>query len=370
MSTRSKDPFVPAGNLAGINDAYLDLVNRAISAGTLVGGQIVSDFESDLARYLDSNHVFSLASGMDALILSLIALQLPSKSRVLVADNAGGYASLAVLSAGHVPVFCDVSAETFLIDLESIGDRVNGANALIMTHLYGQMGNMAEVMSWARERNILVIEDCAQSFGAAQLEKKSGTFGDIGAFSFYPTKNLGGIGDGGAICTSNQDYANRIKTLRQYGWSDRYNIVHANARNSRLDSINATVLRAKLSSIDANNRTRREILQKYVDAFGDTPFFSYKFVAADNVAHLAVGKTSNTQEMIKFFQENGIELSRHYPIPDSKQTGLNYLGVEFSNPVSQQVCEQVISIPIYPWLTEEQVNHVCEVIKIWCKQNA
>ena len=361
---------MPAGNLAGINDDYLELVNRAISAGKLVGGQIVSDFENDLAKYLDSKHVFSLASGMDALILSLTALQLPAKSRVLVADNAGGYASLAVLSTGHVPVFCDVSAKTFLIDLESLGDQVKGAQALIMTHLYGQMGNMAEVMSWARERNIRVIEDCAQSFGASQSDKKSGTFGDIGAFSFYPTKNLGGIGDGGAICTSNQDYANRIKSLRQYGWSDRYNIVHANARNSRLDSINAAVLKAKLGSIDANNQTRREILQKYVDAFGDTPFFSYNVVARDNVAHLAVGKTSNTQEMIKVFQENGVELSRQYPIPDSKQTGLNYLGVDFNNPVSQEVCEQVISIPIYPWLTEEQVDHVCDVIKIWCKQNA
>ena len=370
MSAVTKDLFVPAGNLAGINDAYLDLVNRAISAGTLVGGQIVSDFENDLAKYLDTKHVFSVASGMDALILSLTALQLPPKSRVLVADNAGGYASLAVLSTGHVPVFCDVSPDTFLIDLESLGDRVRGAKALIMTHLYGQMGNMAEVISWAREKNIPVIEDCAQSFGATQLNKKSGTFGDIGAFSFYPTKNLGGIGDGGAICTSNQVYADRIKSLRQYGWSDRYNVVHANARNSRLDSINAVVLSAKLKSIDSNNQNRREILQKYVDAFGAIPFFSYSVVAADNVAHLAVGRTPNTQEMITVFQENGVELSRHYPIPDSKQTGLNYLGVEFSTPVSQEVCEKVISIPLYPWLTEEQVDHVCKVIKIWCKRNA
>jgi len=370
VSAVTKDPFVPAGNLAGINDAYLEFVNRAITAGTLVGGQIVSDFENDLAKYLDSAHVFSLASGMDALILSLTALQLPPKSRVLVADNAGGYASLAVLSTGHVPVFCDVSAETFLIDLESLGDRVNGAKALIMTHLYGQMGNMEVVMSWAKKRNISVIEDCAQSFGATQFDKKSGTFGDIGAFSFYPTKNLGGIGDGGAICTSNQNYADRIKSLRQYGWSDRYNIVHANARNSRLDSINAAVLRAKLSSIDTDNQTRREILQKYVDAFGEIPFFSYNGVAADNVAHLAVGRTPNTKKMIKFFQENGVELSRHYPIPDSKQNGLNYLGVEFGTPVSQEVCEQVVSIPIYPWLTEEQIDHVCNVIKLWCKHNA
>jgi dTDP-4-amino-4,6-dideoxygalactose transaminase len=369
VSAVAKDPFVPAGNLAGVNDGYLELVNRAITAGTLVGGQIVSDFENDLEKYLDSKHVFTLASGMDALILSLTALQLTPKSRVLVADNAGGYASLAVLSTGHVPVFCDVSAKTFLIDLDSLGDRVNGAKALIMTHLYGQMGNMEEVMSWARERSISVIEDCAQSFGATQLNKKSGTFGDIGAFSFYPTKNLGGIGDGGAICTSNQNYADRIKSLRQYGWSGRYNIVHANARNSRLDSINAAVLRAKLYSIDADNQTRREILQKYVDAFGEVRFFTYNVVAADNAAHLAVGRTPNTKEMIKFFQENGVELSRHYPIPDSKQSGLNYLGVKFSTPVSQEVCDQVVSIPIYPWLTEEQVNHVCKVIKLWCKHN-
>ena len=146
-------------------------------------------------------------------------------------------------------------------------------------------------------------------------------------------------------------------------------IVQSDARNSRLDSINAAVLSAKLKLIDLENQKRQKILELYVESFSDFEFFPYKKVAQDNVAHLAVGRTKNPQEMINFYLKNGIELSRHYPIPDSEQKGLNYLGILSETPVTRKLCAQVVSIPIYPWLTEDQISQVCLVSKMWCEIN-
>ena len=367
-STRGKF-VVPAGNLAGQNSAYIRAISDQLESGSLIGGVAVTTFEKNLASYLDSNHVLSLASGMDALIIALTALNLPPMSRVLVADNAGGYSSLAVLSAGHRPIFCDVNPLDFNIDVNFVNDFPDEIKAVIVTHLYGRMANMNSIMAWAKLNNIKVIEDCAQSIGAMLDEKQAGTFGDIGTFSFYPTKNLGGIGDGGAICTDNDLYADRVKRIRQYGWKNRYNISEKFARNSRLDSINAAVLDEKLKTLDEANRRRREILSRYISAFPPGVFFQDRKLHLDNVAHLSVGVCENPIEMINFFDQEGVELTRHYPIPDSHQEGLNYLGVERSTPISHRLCNQVVSLPIYPWLTDYQVDLVCNVAEKWSKSH-
>lgn len=369
LSKSRQDFVVPAGNLAGQNSEYLGAIAEQLKSGSLIGGNAVLKFERNLASYLGVNHVMSLASGMDALIIGLTALNLPKMSKILVADNAGGYASLAVLSAGHRPVFCDVNQTNFEIDIKFATRFSDEIRAVVVTHLYGRMADMKVITHWARQNDIKVIEDCAQSIGAIQNERQAGTFGDIGTYSFYPTKNLGGIGDGGAICTNNEVYAERINKLRQYGWEQRYNMSEKFARNSRLDSINAAVLDAKLQKLDEANQRRREILARYISAFPQGYFFQEQEVALDNVAHLAVGVCENQADMINFFADYGVELTRHYPIPDSLQSGLNYLGIDEETPVSHRLCKQVVSIPIYPWLKENQVELICTVADKWSVYN-
>jgi len=368
MSAKSMQFIVPAGNLAGVNSPYAEVIQGVVDTGNLIGGEQVIAFENELAIFLGSKYALSLASGMDALIIALKALELPEKSNVVVADNAGGYASLAVLSAGHRPVFCDVQEHNFLIGLDNIQTYKSKIDAIVVTHLYGQMANMFSLVDWAKSNKVPIIEDCAQSFGAVQNEKRAGTFGTIGGFSYYPTKNLGGIGDGGAICTDDHDLANRVHVLRQYGWTKRYNIESKGGRNSRLDSINAAVLRVKLRNIDQENDKRREIFKKYLSSAQDSTFFHNKIVSQENVVHLAVGTYDTPEDMISFFKTNGVELTRHYPIRDSDQKGLNYLGVDLPTPLSQKLCNTVISVPLYPWLTDDQISHVCASLEEWGKR--
>ena len=367
MNSHKAPYLVPAGNLAGVNGKYAQMVTQVLESGNLIGGKYVQTLESGLARYLNSKYVFTVASGMDALILSLTSLGLPEDSRVLVADNGGGYASLAVLSSKLKPVFCDVSEKDYLVNTETLGKFAGDAKAVIVTHLYGQMADMAAITTWAKGREMFIIEDCAQSFGAVQNGNHAGTIGDVGAFSFYPTKNLGGIGDGGAICTDNELIATQISALRQYGWQNKYNISIENARNSRMDAINAAVLVDKLSEIDLQNERRREILSRYLRAAEGIDFFPYKQINLDNVAHLAVGITKTPEKMIGFFADRSIELTRHYPVQDSQQAGLNGNGSILNTDTAKWLCGSVVSLPIYPWMSDEQVTHVCNSLVEWGK---
>ncbi len=369
MNSLEAPYFVPAGNLAGVNGKYGQLVAQVLESGNLIGGKYVHTLESKLTRYLNSKYVFTVASGMDALILSLTSLGLPENSPVLVADNGGGYASLAVLSSKLKPIFCDVSEDNYLVNTKTLSKFEGNAKAIIVTHLYGQMADMAAISSWAKDRGIFIIEDCAQSFGAVQNGKHAGTIGDLGAYSFYPTKNLGGIGDGGAICTDNELMAAQISALRQYGWLNKYDISIENARNSRMDAINAAVLTDKLSEIDLQNARRREILSRYLRASEGIGFFPYKQINADNVAHLAVGISKTPEKMIEYFADKGIELTRHYPLQDSQQLGLNQNGSTLNTDTAKWLCESVVSLPIYPWLSDEQVSHVCNSLVEWGKSD-
>jgi len=353
---------VPFGSLAAVNSDYTSRVIEVVETGELIGGRYVEEFEGELAKYLEVGHIVSVASGMDALTLSLLSLDLPAKSKILVANNAGGYASLAALNAGHIPLFCDVSTETYLVTLENIQNLNIVPNAIILTHLYGKMAEIERILIWANDLNIPIIEDCAQSIGAEHNGKKAGTFGILGCFSFYPTKNLGGIGDGGAISTNNSKIAKRIRELKQYGWSGRYQVQERHGMNSRLDAINAAVLSSKLLEVDKHNAVRREILRRYHDADISNQLFSKITIDKSHVAHLAVGTTEDPPKFIDYFQKRDIEVSRHYPFPDSELSGLNYNSSLYELPVSRKLCREVVSMPLYPQLSEIQIDHICATI--------
>jgi dTDP-4-amino-4,6-dideoxygalactose transaminase len=224
---------------------------------------------------------------------------------------------------------------------------------------------MEPILNWAEKNNVKVIEDCAQAFGAKVNGKFAGTFGDIGCFSFYPTKNLGGIGDGGAIVASAPKIVRSVRNLKQYGWRSRYDISEKNGRNSRLDAINAAVLSAKLKEIDADNVRRREIYASYLEADSGGEIFQNRNLDESNVVHLAVGITQSPKKLIQFFENKGIEVGQHYPIPDSKQTGLTYASEIRPTPKAILHCESNVSFPIFPHMNNGQVRSVSRAISDW-----
>jgi aminotransferase EvaB len=354
---------VPFGRLADSNNEYLSNVREVIESGELIGGKYVNEFEIRLAAYLRTEHVVSVASGMDALTLAILSLNLQPDSKILVANNAGGYASLAVLNAGHIPLFCDVSIDSYLITFENIQELKVVPAAIILTHLYGKMTDIMEIRDWADDLNIPIIEDCAQAIGAEMDGLKAGTIGTLGCFSFYPTKNLGGIGDGGAIATNDAKLASKIRNLKQYGWHTRYQIQEKHGINSRLDAINSSVLTAKIDSLDVVNNVRRNILKQYRTVDFDNNFFDISNIDNSHVAHLAVGRASSPTNFIDYFKRKGIEVSRHYPYPDSELPGLNYKSEKCDLKNSKVLCNQVVSLPLYPSLSADQIELVCSALK-------
>jgi dTDP-4-amino-4,6-dideoxygalactose transaminase len=356
---------VPFGALARVNDQYISNIAGVLDSGKLVGGEYVEEFEEKFATYVGSDHCVSVASGMDALQLGIQALELPPRSKVCVVDIGGGYASLAVLSSGHIPVFCDINPLTSTLDFTKMKESNVKPAAIIVTHLYGQINYDEDFFMWAQEQEIFIIEDCAQASGAKLDGKMAGTFGILSCFSFYPTKNLGGIGDGGAICTSQPQVATKLKQLKNYGWGERYNIQINGGRNSRLDAINAAVLLEKLKILDNENSRRRTIFEIYREADSRQEFFPDFSRTEDFVAHLAVGRALDSIKFRDYFLNNGIETSRHYPYQDSAQPGLNQHSDHTDNPHAQNWCSQVVTLPIYPDLKEEQIQLVSSTLKSW-----
>ena len=360
--------LVPSGNLSLENSRYSSNILEVLESGELIGGRFVEKFEKELAVYLGVNYVISTASGTDSLILALLSLEIPSNSKIAVANNAGGYASLAALSAGMTPIFCDVSENSGLIDLQSLEKLECVPDVLIITHLYGQMLDMKEITNWTGKNEVILIEDCAQAMGAKFGDKYAGTFGEIGCFSFYPTKNLGGIGDGGAIVSNSGKFADRIRLLKQYGWKEKYNSEIDKGRNSRLDAINASVLSAKLKSLELQNITRRNILNAYIQAIPKENFLIDGELDEKHVAHLAVLRVNEPNTFIKFFANNSIQIARHYPFPDSTQKGLNFKSSRVDTPNTVILCKSVVSLPLFPELTNIQIELVANTLFQWHRE--
>ena len=371
MKDNKSSEIIPFGDLTRSKDSAFQAVQSVLESGKLIGGYYVEKFEAEMAKYLETPFLTSVASGTDALTLGLKSLDLPLGSRVLVADNAGGYASIATQNAGYIPIFCDVNLETALIDLENILKINQKFSAIIVTHLYGKMANVEEIVEWAAKHGIFVIEDCAQSIGAKSNGKYSGTIAHIGCFSFYPTKNLNGIGDGGAICTNDEKLFRRIKALKQYGWEKRYFSEFFGGQNSRLDAINASVLSFRLANLNQNNEKRRQIHFRYANSFkkGAANSLLSRQNSFSDVFHLSVFRVNEPQIFLDFFMRNGIECSRHYPFTDSSQPGIHGILVS-KNENANQLCREVVSLPLYPELNEFEINRVCETIDFWSKEFA
>lgn len=357
----SSDSRIALFSAAAVNRG-IDLqgaLSRVLASNSFILGQEVARFEAEFASHVGSAHCISVANGTDALELALRAVGVQPGQSVICVANAGFYSSTAIHLVGATPRYVDVDPSTLTMAPQAL-DRAIGQRpaAVIATHLYGQLADIESLARICRDRGVPLIEDCAQAHGALRGGRRAGSFADIGCFSFYPTKNLGAIGDGGAVVTQDDRLAAAVRALRQYGWSEKYQVARLGGRNSRLDELQAAVLRAKLPHLDRQNEQRRVIARRYDDAFRGTALRLPPSLGEDFVAHLYVVRSARRQALRDHLLERGVATDVHYPIADTLQPAWQGARAAEPLPVTQEACASVLSLPCYPGLAEAQVEHV------------
>lgn len=341
-------------------------VERVMQSGWYVLGREGASFEESFASYCGARACVGLASGTDALELALRAVGVAAGSRVATVANAGFYTSTALLAIGATPVFVDVDRSTYLMDLHALSRTVaEGVDAVVVTHLYGRLCDMDGLRQVVGPRRLPIIEDCAQAHGAARGGRKAGAFGDAAAFSFYPTKNLGAVGDGGALVTNDPDIADKVRLLRQYGWNPKYHVTMRGARNSRLDEMQAAVLLAKLPYLDHWNARRREIAERYANGVRNPLVQTPALCGGEAVAHLYVIACESRDSLREHLAVADVMTEIHYPVLDCNQAALANTGEWPALPVSEWLSDRVLTLPCFPELTNEEVDFVIARINEW-----
>lgn len=352
-----------SSKLANENVDLLGALKRVVDSNWYVLGREVEAFETEFAHYQGVNSCVALANGTDALEIALRTLGIGHGKRVAVVANAGFYGSTAVLAVGAQPVYVDVDAHTLTMALAELKQALAlGVDAVIVTHLYGQMADIESISAVTASANVPLIEDCAQSSGAVRNKRHAGSFSDIACYSFYPTKNLGAIGDGGAITMNSIEYDARARRLRQYGWSNKYKVVEQGGCNSRLDELQAAILREKLPLLDGWNEQRRSIALRYTTAFSDLPVNVPVSVKEDYVAHLFVIRVADRTTFMAHMQSCGISTDIHYPIPDHFQPAYSHNN-KLLLPVTEKVCKEIVTLPCFPGLDDESVTRVVDAVR-------
>lgn len=364
--------LIPVNDLgryaASVRDAASARAAEVIASGYYILGPWTQQFERAFADYVGQPHCIGVGNGTDALEIALRCVGVDAGDRVVLAANAAMYGTGAALAIGAEPVFADVDPAHGLLTVEAIERAVGnlGAKAVIVTHLYGRLAQMEALVAFARARGIAVVEDCAQAHGAADAAgTRAGAFGDIATFSFYPTKNLGAVGDGGAIVCADDKLADRARQLRQYGWTRKYCNAVPHGRNSRLDELQAALLQLFLSDLDARNAARRQVANRY-SAEIQHPAIVVPGAAGDEfVAHLFVVQTTDRDHLAAHLRDSGVATDIHYPTPDYRQPvhGDRFSGVFL--PVTERLCDQVLTLPCFPELRSDEVDRVVAACNTW-----
>jgi dTDP-4-amino-4,6-dideoxygalactose transaminase len=344
-------------------EELLEATARVLDSGYAIHGAEHAAFERELAAYIGVREAVGVASGTDALELAIKAVMPEGRTRVLTAGNAGAYTSTATVRAGFEPVYADVDATTLCLTAESVADRLEGVGVIVVTHLYGRLGDALSLRALCDANGIALVEDCAQAIGAVRDGRYAGSFGHAATISFYPTKNLGAIGDGGAVVTDDERLAARLRMLRQYGWETKYRATLPGGTNSRLDELQAAFLRIRLRSIDGFNARRREIVERYREA---TTNGSLAVLPADgphHAAHLAIARSTRRDEVRAHLTAAGIATDVHFPLPDWKQAAFADFAPADELDATVAACKEVLSLPLFPELTDDEVELVCEALR-------
>ena len=341
-----------------------EVLCKVAASGIYSLGPQVAAFEEEFAAYLGVAGVVGVASGTDALEIALRTVGCDRGDAIVSVANAGGYTSIAAAQIGARVRYCDVDPYSLLMSAETLHDVLTPEiKAVVVTHLYGNVVDMDPIVEMCELLGIPIIEDCAQATGATYKGKRVGGIGDIGAFSFYPTKNLGCIGDGGAVVTSNDQFASVARQLRQYGWSTRYHIDLQGGRNSRLDDLQAAVLRSGLKRLDRDNSIRKGIQRRYQEALLQQDCLLVKSRSdTEGVGHLSVALVADSQTRTRLRQDlalHGVQTAIHYPIPDNLQIGLANTYRHQDLPVTTMTCHRILTLPTNPFMTEDELDLVC-----------
>lgn len=353
------------GQYLAIKDAIDKGLLEALEKTQFILGPNVKAFEEEAAEYLGAAHAVGVASGTDALHLALIAAGVKEGDEVITTPFTFIATAEAILYIGAKPVFVDIDPKTFNIDVTKIEAAITPkTTAILPVHLFGQPADMGAIQDIAAKHGLIVVEDCAQSFGASTDGKQTGSIGGAGCFSFFPSKNLGGFGDGGLITTQSAEVAEHLRVLRNHGSWKRYH--HSELGfNSRLDELQAVILREKLKHIDQYNEGRRRVAHRYSAALAEMPDVTppHEDGVGRHVYHQYTLLTPKRDAIMAALQENKIASAVYYPIPLHQQEVFVPLCDGKSLPMAERVAEQCMSLPIYPELADDQVDRILDVIR-------
>lgn len=336
---------------------------RTLRSGWYILGNELKSFEEKFAAYTGAKYSVGVGNGLDALTLAVRALGIGEGDEVIVQGNTYIASVMGISINGATPVFCEPD-EYYMLDAKRLEEKLTDkTKAVMVVHLYGHSADMESICAFCKKHNLKLVEDCAQSHGSFFKGKMTGTFGDIGCFSFYPSKNLGAFGDGGAIVTDSEEYRDKIKMLRNYGSSVRYYNDEVGV-NSRLDEIQAALLSVRLAHMDELTKEKKEIGARYLEKIRNDKFVLPKIAeGSDHIFHQFVIRSKERAKLIDYLNEKNISTIIHYPVPPHLSKAYEYLGIKKGTlPITEQYADEVLSIPMYNGLTKEEQDYVIKAL--------
>lgn len=343
--------------------------DRVLNSGWFIMGEELKQFEHSFAKYCGTKHAIGVANGLDALILIFRAYKeigvFKDGDEIIVPSNTYIASILAISANNLVPILVEPNILTYTIDPTLIEEKISSkTKAILPVHLYGQLCDMNSIVDIALKYNLKIIEDCAQSHGARFNNKYAGNFGDAAGFSFYPGKNLGALGDAGAVTTNDDELASCIKALLNYGSTVKYKN-HYKGVNSRLDELQAALLSVKLKNLDRETKIRKSIANRYINEINNSKIILPKIISQEShVWHLFVVRTEDRNSLQEYLTTNNIQTVIHYPIPPHRQKAYQELN-HLSFPISEKIHDEVLSLPLSPVMTIEDINEVIRVINLY-----
>lgn len=364
-------PFAdPRSDNARLREAILASMARVLDRGPYILGPEVVNFEAALAKRLNVAGALGVASGTDALVLALLAAGVQPGDEVITVSHTAGPTVAAIRVVGAVPVLIDVDRQTYCLAPDGIAAALSSrTKALIVVHLYGHPADMFAIRSAVADRGVILIEDCAQAQEATLASRQVGGFGDLSCFSFYPTKNLGALGDGGAVCSNDPEILLRLKELRTYGWSQPQFSTREFGRCSRLDELQAAVLSVKLPHLAEDIDRRRAVAHRYREGLGGLPIIlPSERPDCRHAYHLFVIRTDQRDDLESYLAGRGIGTGRHYPFAVHRQPGLAaHARIPAPLAVTEEIAGEILSLPLFASMTDMQVDRVIEAIRSFFK---
>lgn len=347
-----------------IKEELLQDFSRVLDSNWFIGGKEDEQFEQVFAAYEDRKYCIGCGNGLDAIMLALRALNISAGDEVIIPSNTFIATALAVSYTGAAPVFVEPRIETYNINPELIEEKITSkTKAIIAVHLYGQPAEMDEICKIAEKHHLYLIEDCAQAHGAKYKGIKIGKFGDAAAFSFYPGKNLGALGDAGAVVTDSEVIAEKVRALGNYGSKEKYNHIYQ-GNNSRLDEVQAALLRTKLKYLDKWNEERRRIAQRYLQEIVNPQIILPTVTDnMEHVWHIFAIRCKDRARLEQYLTEKGIGTNKHYPIPLHLQKAYEELKIpKGAYPIAEEISSTELSIPMYYGMSEDMIQYVIDAL--------